>query len=61
MLVTKAKMPRPPCSRKIKVNNTSTAPVTISATAPAVDSAPLVTLAWFSCSALITASPAWSI
>ena len=41
-LVTNAKMLRPPCSRKISVNSTSSAPVTISVTVPAVDSAPLV-------------------
>ena len=40
-----AKMLRPPCSRKISVNNISRAPVTISVMVPAVDSAPLVSFA----------------
>ena len=49
--MTNAKMLRPPCSKKISVNSTSSAPVTISVTVPAVDSAPLVSFSWLFCSA----------
>ena len=54
-------MLRPPCRKKINVNSTSSAPVTISVTVAAVDSAPLVSFAWLFCSASIAALPALSI
>ena len=59
--MTNAQMLRPPCRKKISVNSTSSAPVTISVTVAAVDSAPLVSFAWLLRSASIAASPAWSI
>ena len=43
------------------VNNVSSAPVTISATVPAVETAPLVSCVWCSLSDLMTESPAWLI
>ena len=54
-------MLRPPCRKKIRVNNTSSAPVTISVTVAAVDSAPLVSFAWLLRIASMAESPAWSI
>ena len=54
-------MLRPPCRTKISVNSTSSAPVTISVTVPAVDSAPLVNLSWLFCSASMADLRAWSI
>ena len=44
---TKCQMLRPPNSRKIKVNKARRAPVMISVTVPAVDSAPLVSSCWW--------------
>ncbi len=43
------------------VNSVSRAPVRISATVPAVESAPLVNCAWCSLSDLMTESPDWLI
>ena len=57
-------MLRPPCRKKIRVNSTSSAPVTISVTVAAVDSAPLVSLAWLLRSASMAELPAlviWSL
>ena len=43
----------------MSVNRTSSAPVTISAMVPAVDSAPVVSWVWWFCSESMTVSPAW--
>ena len=58
---TYRQMLRPPYRKKISVNRTSTAAVTSSVIVAAVDSAPLVSFAWFSRSASIAALPALSI
>ena len=64
ILVTNCQMLRPPCRKKIRVNSTSSAPVTISVTVAAVDSAPLVSFAWLLRSASMAELPAlliWSL
>ena len=59
--VTNVKMLRPPYSRKISVNSISSAPVTISVTVAAVDTAPLVNRSWLSRSASSAESRNWLI
>ena len=62
--MTNCQMLRPPCRKKMRVNSVSSAPVTISVTVAAVDSAPLVSFSWLLRSASIAELPAlviWSL